>query len=417
MNRPDAITVWLIYRAGWGLIGALSWTTAAVYFIRDVGMSPLELVLVGTALEVTYFLFEIPTAIVADQYSRRLSVILAGVVSGLAMVLIGLVPAVGSIVVGMALWGFGWTFRSGAEDAWLADELGDGRLGPAYQRGAQAARVAGLVGIGAAVGLAAVDLRLPFLAAGSIAVLLALLLVVIMPEQGFARGERHPDSSALAGMVDTAVRGTRLVRATPVVLLIMVVFVLVGAFEESFDRLWEAHLLLDVGLPGLGPFGDVAWFGILGAAVLLLAFVVAVPVVRRVEQVRAARLARLLLLLHGGLMVCALAFALAGTVWVAVGTYLATAVVRDLTSPTLQTWLNESITDSSVRATVLSITSVAGSLGEWTGGPALGLVGNKWGVRPALAVGALLLAPTLLLFARAARRQAADTDPGVASRA
>ena len=58
-----------------------------------------------------------------------------------------------------------------------------------------------------------------------------------------------------------------------------------------------------------------------------------------------------------------------------------------------------------MRATVLSITSVAGSLGEWTGGPALGLVGNRWGVRPALVVGALLLAPALLLFARSVRHQ------------
>jgi hypothetical protein len=407
VNRPNATTVWLVYRGGWGLIGTLSWTTAAVYFIRDVEMSPLELVLAGTALEVAYFLFEIPTAVLADVYSRRLSLIVAGVVSGLAMIVIGLVPAAGWVVAGMALWGFGWTFRSGAEDAWLADEVGEGRLGAAYQRGAQAARVAGLVGIGAAVALALADLRLPFVAAGTGAVVLALLLALVMPEDGFSRGERHPDRHAVAGMVDTAVRGTRLVRATPVVALILAVFVLVGAFEEGFDRLWEAHLLLDVGLPAIGPLGDVAWFGILGAAVLLLAFAVAAPVVSRVEQVRAARLARLLLVLHGVLMVCALAFALAGSVWLAASTYLATAVVRDLTAPTFRTWLNESITDSSVRATVLSITSVAGSLGEWTGGPALGLVGNRWGVRPALAVGALLLAPTLLLFARAARRQAA----------
>lgn len=51
-TRADAHVVWLVYRGGWGFIGALSWTTAAVYFIRDVGMSPLQLVLAGTALEV-----------------------------------------------------------------------------------------------------------------------------------------------------------------------------------------------------------------------------------------------------------------------------------------------------------------------------------------------------------------------------
>jgi predicted MFS family arabinose efflux permease len=192
-----------------------------------------------------------------------------------------------------------------------------------------------------------------------------------------------------------------------VLALVLVVFVLVGAFEEGFDRLWEAHLLLDVGLPELGALGVVGWFGVLGAATLVLAFAVAAPAVRRVERLEAGRLTRLLLVLHGALLAAALGFALAGSVWLAVAAYLATAVVRDLTGPTLQTWLNESITDSSVRATVLSITSVAGSLGEWTGGPALGLVGNRWGVRTALAAGALLLAPTLLVLTRAARHQRA----------
>jgi len=74
-SRESAHFVWLVYRGAWGFVGALSWTTAAVYFIRDVGTSPLQLVLAGTALEVAYFCFEIPTAIVADLYSRRLSVI------------------------------------------------------------------------------------------------------------------------------------------------------------------------------------------------------------------------------------------------------------------------------------------------------------------------------------------------------
>ncbi len=91
--------------------------------------------------------------------------------------------------------------------------------------------------------------------------------------------------------------------------------------------------------------------------------------------------------------------------------YLATAVIRDLTSAPFSTWLNEAITDSSVRATVLSITSICGSLGEWAGGPVLGLVGNRWGIRTALSVGALLLAPTLLLFARAIRHHGTLVDP------
>jgi DHA3 family tetracycline resistance protein-like MFS transporter len=402
----------MVYRGAWGLVGTLSWTCAAFYFIRDVGMNPLQLVLAGTALEVAYFVFEIPTAVVADLYSRRLSVVVAAVVSGLAMIGIGLLPVVGWVIAGMALWGFGWTFRSGAEDAWLADEIGSERLGAAYQRGAQVARVSGLVGIGAAVGLALVDLRLPFVAAGVAALVLAGYLALRMPEDGFTRTpDRRTGTAATAGaMLGTARDGVRVVRGSPILVLIVAIFVLVGAFQEGFDRLWEAHLLLDVGLPGIGDLGPVVWFGLLGAATLVLAFAVAAPAVRRVEALRGERLARLLLVLNVALMACALAFALAGSLWPAILAYLATATVRDLAGPPMSTWLNDSVTDSSVRATVLSMTSIAGSFGEWTGGPALGLIGNIWGVRVALATGALLLAPTSVLFVRALRHHGTLVD-------
>ena len=85
--------MWLVYAGAWSFVGALSWTTAAVYLIRDVGMSPLQLVLAGTALEVAYFLCEVPTGVLADLYSRRLSLILSAVVSGIGMVLVGLAPS------------------------------------------------------------------------------------------------------------------------------------------------------------------------------------------------------------------------------------------------------------------------------------------------------------------------------------
>ncbi len=411
--RADPYRVWLVYRGAWGFIGALSWTTAAVYFIRDVGMSPLQLVLAGTALEVAYFCFEIPTAVVADLRSRRLSVIIAAAVSGLAMVMIGVVPEPGWVILAMGLWGFSWTFRSGAEDAWLADEVGVSRLGASYQRGAQVARVAGLLGIAGAVGLAMADLSLPFVAAGGSALLLAAYLSLVMPERGFDPAPRSEQMSRVKAMLGTAQEGARLVRGSPVLLLIVVIFVLVGAFQEAFDRLWEAHLLLEVGLPSIGELGDVAWFGILGAATLVLAFAVAAPFVSRVEKLRPERLARLLLLLHAGLIVTALTFALAGSLWLAVAAYLATAVLRDLSEAPFTTWLNGAITDSKVRATALSMTTIAGSLGEWTGGPTLGLVGNRWGVRAALASATFLLVPTLLLLGRSMRHHGTVVDAAV----
>ncbi len=405
-----ALRMWLVYQGAWSFIGSLSWTTAVVYFLREVGMSPLELVLAGTALELAYFVFEIPTGVVADLYSRRRSMVIAAVLSGAAMMLIGAVPHLGAVLVGMAVWGAAWTFRSGAEDAWLADEVGPQLLGSGYQRGAQVARLTGLAGIATAVALALVDLRLPFLAAGASAVVLGLYLAFAMQERARPPATAASPATLVGSAMATAREGTRLVRRTPTLVLVLMIFVLLGAFSEGFDRLWEAQLLLGVTLPPLGPLGDVGWFGALGATTLVLSFALSAPLVRRVEGLDRPRLARLLLLLHAVLMLCALSFALAGELAVAVAAYLATTVVRNITGPAISTWLNASVPDSSVRATVLSITSVAGSLGEWTGGPAIGAVGSRFGIRTALAAGALLVAPTLLLFARAVRHGGVEPE-------
>ena len=305
-----AYATWLVYAGVWSFVGALSWTTTAVYLVREVGMSPLQLVLTGTALEVSYFIFEIPTGVVADLYSRRISLVIAAVISGLAMIMTGAVPTVAAILVAAAIWGAGWTFRSGAEDAWLADEIGPERLGLVYQRAAQLERVTGLLGIGAAVGLALVDLQLPLLAAGAVTLVLAAFLAVAMPEHGFVKPERTQRGQVREAMA-TARTGARLVRSHRVLLLVLGIGFVVGMWAEGFDRLWEAHLLLEVGLPELAGLGDVAWFGLIGAGTLVLSFAVAAPLVSRVERLDQVGMARFLLVMHGLLIVTALGFALA----------------------------------------------------------------------------------------------------------
>src|SRR5256885_5700551 len=112
----DPVRVWYLRTAGSALGDTLVWTLAPVYFVTVVGMSPLQLVLVGTFMELTVFLFEVPTGIVADVYSRRLSVVIGFFVMGAAIVFVGAVPEAWAIILGWSIWGFGYTFTSGAGD-------------------------------------------------------------------------------------------------------------------------------------------------------------------------------------------------------------------------------------------------------------------------------------------------------------
>jgi len=405
VRRLSAGSVWYAYESAASFLWAMVFTVTAYYFVTEVGMSPLELVLVGTVMELSVFVFEVPTGIVADTTSRRLSIVIGNVVMGAGFVVVGAFPDVWPILVGYAVWGFGYTFTSGAMDAWLADEVGEARLTGVYLRGAQIGRVFTIAGIAVGVGLALVDLRLPIVLGGVGTIALAAFYALAMPETGFRpapRGER----SSFAHMAATGRDGLRLVRSRRALLAILGVAAFAGMWSESYDRLWEAHLIEDIGLPSLGGLDPVVWFGILGIVGTVLSIVVAAPLGRRLQDVPGETVARALSVLYAILAGSSLVFALAGSLWLAVLGSYGIFVAREVSGPLFMAWLNRSIDDSSVRATTLSIVNQADAVGQWTGGPAIGALGTTTSIRVALAAATACLLPAFAFLRRAARLQA-----------
>lgn len=403
MRRADPTRVWYLMQGGSAFAGTLVWVLAPVYFVQTVGMSPLQLVLVGTFMELSVFVFELPTGIVADVYSRRLSTIVGYLIMGLAMIFVGLIPEAWAVILGWAIWGFGYTFTSGAEDAWLADEIGVEHVRRVYLRSAQLGRAVALLGIAATVALGLVALWLPIVVGGCVFAAVGLMLAALMPESEFKRAERGQTESALRVLVRTGLTGARLVRRTPVLLLILAIAASWGAWSEGYDRLAQAHLLRDVDLPAFFGLSFVVWFGLISAASLILAISVAQPANRSLEGAGQLTVTWILLALDVALIASVVLFGLAGLFWLAVSAMLLTNVARSLAMPLFTSWLNQSIENSSVRATVMSITSQADAVGQWTGGPAIGAIGNAFGVRAALVIGAFFLTPAVALYGQAVR--------------
>jgi DHA3 family tetracycline resistance protein-like MFS transporter len=400
----DPVRVWYLRTAGSALGDTLVWTLAPVYFVTVVGMSPLQLVLVGTFMELTIFICEVPTGVVADVVSRKLSIVIGYLVMGAAIVFCGAVAQPWAVMVAWAVWGFGYTFTSGATDAWLADEIGVDNVRPVYLRSAQIGRVCALVAIGGSVALALISLRLPVIVGGVVIAATGIVLAFVMQEHGFTPAPRDEAESTLRAMVGTGRAGARLVRRTPVLLLILAISAFWGAWSEAYDRLGEAHVIRDVGLPSIVGLSFVVWFGVISAASLALSLLVARPANRRLEHAERQTITRVLLFADIGVIATVVVFGLAHAFWLALVAMLATNTIRGLVAPLFASWLNQSITESSVRATVFSITSQADAIGQWTGGPAIGAVGNAFGIRAALVLGASLLSPAVALYARALRR-------------
>jgi MFS transporter, DHA3 family, tetracycline resistance protein len=402
VNDLMAYRIYLGIKGAFALFFALWATVAAVYRIEVVGLDPLQLVLLGTALEVAVFVFEVPTGVYADTFGRRRSVIVGCVLMGSGFALEGAIPEFAAVLAAQAVWGVGYTFISGALEAWIADEAPDRDLGRVYLRGEQADYLGSFVGIPASVLLGLVALNLPLLAGGALTIALGLALVFAMPERNFRPSPREGRSSVQHAAA-TARGGARLVRSRPVLLILLAVALFSGMSHEGFDRLNPKQFLDVVGLPTIWGLEPVVWFGLIGAGGLVLSYLAAGIVARGLDVGSPAVAARLLIALDALTIAGMLAFALAGSFAFALVTFWFATLVRRVAEPVFLTWANDGL-DPSVRATVISMSSQSGALGEASAGPVIGAIGNVFGVRPALTVAAFVLSPTLLLYARAIKR-------------
>jgi DHA3 family tetracycline resistance protein-like MFS transporter len=400
MSRPSATTAFYALEL---LLSMPAWVVVAVYLVRDVGLDPLQLILVGTVMEVAVFVFEIPTGVFADTYGRKLSIVVSILLQGVAWSLVGLVPHFIPIMIAWALWGFAYTFMSGAYEAWITDEVGPDNVGPVFVRGQRLSYAGALVGLGLGVAVAAYDLSLSVVLTGALTVGVGVLALVVMPETGYRRRQHDEERPKVGELVATAREGARFARRTPIILLLLGTTLFAGAASEAFDRLREAHFIRDVGLPQLGSLDPVVWFGLFGVASMVVGLVGTTVLLRHFERATKGGMARLLFALTAVLAAGWMVFALAGNLALAVGALLVAGLARSLVGPLYMTWLNQQITDSSVRATVISISGQADAIGQSAGGPVLGVIGNVFGIRAALVGAALVLTPALGLYARATR--------------
>jgi len=407
MRRLDATRVYY----GLELLTAMpAFVFTAVHLVRDLHMSPLQLVLMGTVMEAAIFAFEIPTGVVADTYSRRASIVVSLLVQGLAITIVGLSREPALAIAAWGLWGFGYTFMSGAYQAWITDEVGVDRVGAVFLRGTRIGFIGSFLGLGLQFAVATQSLRAAVVAGGVLIMLCGIACVIAMPETGFRRRPRSERGHALRELKTTAGSGIRYVRYQPLLLLVLAISFFGGMSTEALDRLWEAHFIRDIGLPAIFSLDPVVWFVLFTLPMLPLGYFGAGFLVKRFEGADAPRLVRLLIALTTVMMAGQIAFGLVGGIAAAYLSLLVYRVARTLTYPLEMTWLNRQIADSSVRATVISITGQADAIGQTGGGPVLGVVGNVWGIRVAIAAGALILAPALALYGRALRHDGSEPE-------
>lgn len=380
------------------------WLLFFVRLVVDLDLDPLQLVLLGTAKEITVLTAEIPTGVVADLYSRKWSVVLAFLISGTAVILAGVLDSFLLLLISSALWGFGLTFRSGAETAWLTDELGSSEAAePVVVRRAKIELVAVVMGAIAGAALAmAFSLSTALIVLGSGLILQSVNLAISMPETGFTRiRERKVDQ--LRGILADGIQSVRRVSALRI---LFIATVMAGFGSEAVDRLYVRRL---------DDLSVTAWTGrevvIVGG--ILIAQSVGAALLLRIygSRLQGKALVPALALLMVGTAVGVLVLAQVDVLFIAGAGLVMQGMMRSVAKPVTVVWTN-AYASKEARATVHSFIGQAHSVGEITGGLFLGAVATLTSLSTAL-TGSAILYLLSAFTARRARRAPSSRQPGV----
>ena len=377
-------------------------------FLLDAGLTNLEAFAANAFYTIGVLLFEIPTGVVADTMGRRWSYVLGSATLAVTTGLYWLMwlweaPFWGWALASMLL-GLGFTFFTGAVDAWLVDALHatgyEGSLEKIFGRSVAVAGGAMLVGsvLGGVVAQLT-DLGVPFLMRAGVLVLMVVLAGVLMRDLGFT-----PDRS------EGPIKATRTVlRASlkhglgnpPVRWLMLASPFTAGVGFYAFYALQPYLLEL---------WGDPEAYSIAGLAAALLSGSAMLggflaPVVRRRFRKRTSTI----LLATVTSVVVLLGLGLVQSFWVAIALVALWGIVSSIDDPVHRAYLNDMI-PSKQRATVLSFDSLMGSGGSAIVQPILGRSADIGGYGFSLLLSGIISAAAVpfVLLSRA-QRSPADT--------
>lgn len=377
-------------------------------FLLDAGLSNEQAFGANAFYTLGLVLFEVPTGVVADTRGRRFSFLL-GTGTLLLSTLLYLwmwnlrAPLWGWAIASMLI-GLGFSFLSGATEAWLVDALREagytGSLESVFGRAQVVGGWAMLIGsvLGGLIAQVS-DLGVPYLVRTGLLALTVAVAWRFMHDRGFTPAAQARPREAIARVLSGAVEAG--LKNPPVRWLMLAAPFTAGTGIYVFYAL-QPFLLQLYGQPDAYSIAGLAAALIAAAQILggLLAPWVVGRVRRRTDALLIAGLAGVALLAMVGFST-SLAAALA--------LVAAWSLASAATGPLRQSYLN-GVIGAEQRATVLSFDSLMGSAGGVVVQPTLGRVADTSGY-PASYLAAALIQAVAVPFVFLARRERAASDP------
>ena len=376
-------------------------------FLLDAGLSNTEAFAANAFFTFGFMIFEIPTGVVADLRGRRASYLL-GVITLCVSTLLYLfmwyrsAPFWGWALSSMVL-GLGFTFFSGAVEAWLVDALAHSgfkdKLESVLAKGEIVEGAAMLTGsVAGGIVAQATNLGVPYVIRAALLVLNFLFAFVLMKDLGFKPADNKNPIKEIKTIISGSIRhGLR----NPPVRWLMLAAPFSGAVTIYAFYAMQPYLLQ--------LWGNEKAYGIAGLAAAIVAGAqiaggLVVPYVGKVFRFRTS----VLLICEVVSVVVLAVVGLVPNFWVVVTLLILWGLMFSAMTPVRQTYINGLI-PSEQRATVLSFDSVFGSSGGVVFQPLLGKVADVWNY-PTSYIFCAAIQVLAIPFTWLARREKAKSD-------
>jgi MFS transporter, DHA3 family, tetracycline resistance protein len=363
---------------------------SSLYFVVTAHLSAFQLLLLGTVMAVTMLLSDIPTGVWSDAFSRKWPLVIGHGFLAVGMVLTGVVTAFPLLLLTQVLWGCGWAFSTGADVAWLTDELDRpdriARVLTARARWDLLGGATGMVAFGV-LGWAA-GLGTAIVVSGAAIALLGMFVAARFPEDNFIPAREQRWSASLSIFR----RGLTLARRDHEILLVFTATLIIngaGVITWLFPR-----QLVNLGFPN----DPLLWYTALGILTSAVGVVALRIVEAQINGVGVARRTYALACFAGVLGLIVLAYAPNALIG-GVGVLLVGGIAFNVTRAVSVIWVNRRTT-SDVRATVHSFLSQAETAGEIVGGFALAGLARASGISVTLVTSGALIAFAGAMVAR-----------------
>jgi len=405
MDAKRIIRTYLGVAATTTLAQSLIWGVNTL-FLLSVGLDIFQVMLVNAAYTVAQVIFEVPTGVVADTIGRRVSYLLA-----VGVILVSTLLYVGFGLAGYGLWpfaaasallGVGYTFYTGAVDAWMVDALHsvgyEGRLEPIFARYGITFGIFMLIGTTLGGLLGQVDLWIPYVARAVVLVPAFLLGLLVMRDLGF-KGRPLTLGSFGGETRRIATEGVTYGLRDKVVRFIMFSSLVQGVFFMYGFYSWQKYFLDLLGR-------DLVWVTGVIAALVGLTQIFGNLLVGRITA-RVPDRGLILMVCSGVTTVAVIGAALVQQFWIAVPLYLVSTIAFGISMPVKQGWLNARI-PSEQRATIISLDALFGDGGSTVGQVGLGYLSQAVSIPVAWLVGGVVQGASVPLLAVARRAERAE---------